>query len=222
MTSTMPRFRPRISLLSALLLMTIAGMAIVIVQLWQEVGPLREEVIQRRAEMGQLYVTDTSKAHAIGVDWDADGVWRWRIFLPERPNRGNNWIIRTYIGKHRAFAGDELEKWLAGPRTDEGIESGSGGGIRDGESTLEIKLAKDRDGWYLQQGKENKDRIPAEYNVWLDDPNLRFPMSKVLSSEQTIYDSGDPIVLLCIQQANDSRTNGVDGDTILVWIEEDR
>ena len=35
----MPRFRPRISILTALLLTTIVGMAIVLVQLWKEVEP---------------------------------------------------------------------------------------------------------------------------------------------------------------------------------------
>ena len=38
------RWRLRFSLFSALLLMTIAGMAIVIAQLWHEIGPLRKEV----------------------------------------------------------------------------------------------------------------------------------------------------------------------------------
>jgi hypothetical protein len=40
----MPRFRRRISLLAGLLLMTITGMALVIVQLSREIGPLRAEV----------------------------------------------------------------------------------------------------------------------------------------------------------------------------------
>ena len=38
------RFRFQVSLLTALLLMTIVGMAVVIVQLWREVHPLRQEV----------------------------------------------------------------------------------------------------------------------------------------------------------------------------------
>jgi hypothetical protein len=44
--------RPRISILTALLLMTILGMAIVIWQLWHKVGPLQTEVKQLREERG--------------------------------------------------------------------------------------------------------------------------------------------------------------------------
>ncbi len=124
--------------------------------------------------MGQLFVTDANKAHAIGVDWDQDGVWRWRLFLPERPGQSNNWAIRTYVGKQPAFAGDDLKKWISAPRT-----RGSKGGIADGELTLQIKLARDSEGWYLQNGKGRKERIPKAYSDWLDDPNRRFPISKV-------------------------------------------
>jgi hypothetical protein len=44
----MPGFRPRISLSFALLLMTIAGMAVVIVQLWCEIEPSRQELKRLR------------------------------------------------------------------------------------------------------------------------------------------------------------------------------
>ena len=63
----MPRFRPRISILNALLLTTIVAMAIVIVQLWREVGPLRTEVRQLRNQTGKLSILDPTKTHAIEV-----------------------------------------------------------------------------------------------------------------------------------------------------------
>ena len=52
----MPRIRARISLLTALLLITIAGMAIVIVQLWRKVEPLQAEVRNLRRELGYLSI----------------------------------------------------------------------------------------------------------------------------------------------------------------------
>jgi hypothetical protein len=223
LTWQMRFYRPRISILTALLLMTILGMGIVIAQLWREIGPLRAELTARRAEMGQLFVRDTTKSHAIGVDWNDDGVWRWRLFLPPPARgKGNNWVFRTYIGKQPMFDGDDLKTWLAGPRAGKDLRYGSIGGVPAGrEFTFDVKLAKDSDGWYLQEGKGRaKERIPKSFNVWLEDPNHRFPISKVASSNQTIYEPGTPIVLLCIQRANESQNNGVDGDTILVWIEE--
>jgi hypothetical protein len=78
----MSRFRPRVSLLSVLVLLTIASMAIVIVQLWRELGPLREEVRRLRDETGTLVVEDPTKLHAIRVDTHDDMLWKWRIWVP--------------------------------------------------------------------------------------------------------------------------------------------
>jgi hypothetical protein len=79
----MPRFRPRISLLTALLLMTILGMAIVIVQLWREVGPIRAKVRQLREETGQLSIEDVTKFHAIEVMTGNELNWKWRVWVPQ-------------------------------------------------------------------------------------------------------------------------------------------
>ena len=79
----MPGFRPRISLLSALLLLAVAGMAIVIVQLWREVGPQRQELRQLRNEVGYLTIDDPKRFHAIEVLTNKDWSWKWRIWVPE-------------------------------------------------------------------------------------------------------------------------------------------
>jgi hypothetical protein len=79
----MYRFRPRISLISALLLMTIVGMAMVIAQLWHEVGPLRKEVRALRNEVGRLSIDDPTKVHAIEVRTNEQLSWKWRVWVPE-------------------------------------------------------------------------------------------------------------------------------------------
>lgn len=79
----MPRFRPRISLLTALLLMTIVGMAIIIVRQWRELTPMRVEVQQLRDQVGILTIGDPEKVHAISIPSDTDGVWKWRIYVPK-------------------------------------------------------------------------------------------------------------------------------------------
>jgi hypothetical protein len=91
----MSRFRPRISLLSALLLLTVAGMAIVIVQLWREVGPLRAEVTHLRHETGRLSVEDPTKIHAIEVRTSEPLLWKWRVWVPE----GKAVLVRYHWGK---------------------------------------------------------------------------------------------------------------------------
>jgi hypothetical protein len=76
-------WRPRFSLLSALLLMTVVGLAIVTAQLWWEIGPLRAEVHRLRDEVGVLSIDDPTKLCAIRVRTAEDYTWKWRIWIPE-------------------------------------------------------------------------------------------------------------------------------------------
>ncbi len=117
----MRRFRPRISLLTALILMTIVGMAIVIAQLWREVGPLRTEVSQLREQVGVLKIDDPSRIHAIAVPSDAEGVLKWRIYVPT----GTTAVLRAKCGDitrtgypegkfvYKLSAGEHLLKFTA-------------------------------------------------------------------------------------------------------------
>src|SRR4051794_22261247 len=79
----MRRLRPRLSLLTALLLITIAGMALVVARLWREVGPLRAELCQLRNEVGRLSIDDPTKIHAIEVRTNEPLFWKWRVWVPE-------------------------------------------------------------------------------------------------------------------------------------------
>jgi hypothetical protein len=75
-------FHPRISILSLLLFTTIVGMAIVILQLWREIGPLRDEVRQLRTDVGKLTIDDPSKIQGIEVPTPSNRAWLWRIWIP--------------------------------------------------------------------------------------------------------------------------------------------
>jgi hypothetical protein len=79
----MPRFRPRFSLLTTLLLMALVACAITIWQLWREVGPLRAEVRRLRDEVGAISIDDPTKLHAIQVETNDELLWKWRVWLPE-------------------------------------------------------------------------------------------------------------------------------------------
>src|SRR4051794_1847310 len=78
------RWRPRFSLLSALLLMTIVGLSIVVVQLWREVGPLRAETKRLNEERGTLVIGDATKLHAIKIPTRFAGKDRvsYRVHVP--------------------------------------------------------------------------------------------------------------------------------------------
>jgi hypothetical protein len=86
--ASISRWRPRISLLSSLQLLTIAGMAIVIAQLWREVGPLRADNRRLRDEVGELSIEDHDKVHAIEVRTKESLVWKFRVWVPEEKTVG--------------------------------------------------------------------------------------------------------------------------------------
>ena len=90
------RLRPRISLLAALLLMTVVGMAIVIVQLWLEVGPLRAENKRLNEERGTLVIGDPSQLHAIRIParFAGEGRQSYRVYVPPG---------RTYFGQYPKY-----------------------------------------------------------------------------------------------------------------------
>jgi hypothetical protein len=119
--------RPRISLLSALLLMTILGMAIVIVQLWREIRPMRTELRALRDEVGRLSIDDETKVHAIAVRTSDDLTWKWRVWVPQAMN----------VNLHYRFG--------QVPKT--GVPPAQGGSsLGPGEHWIELKASRDRSG----------------------------------------------------------------------------
>jgi hypothetical protein len=76
-----------------MLLVTIAGMAIVIVQFWREIVPLRSEVRRYRTELGLLTVDDPTRIHGVQVPTRDDG-WKWRVYFPP----GVDYKVCCYTG----------------------------------------------------------------------------------------------------------------------------
>ena len=82
----MPTLRPRISILTALLLTTIVAMTITLVQFWREVAPLRSENKRLNEERGTLVIGDPSQLHAIRIPsrFAGEGRQSFRVFVPPR------------------------------------------------------------------------------------------------------------------------------------------
>ncbi|MEN0109187.1 MAG: hypothetical protein AAF805_00545 [Planctomycetota bacterium] len=75
--------RPRISLLSLLLLTAVVALAATVALQWQELGPLRAENRRLRDEVGELSIDDPAKLHAIRVDTGEPRTWKWRVWVPD-------------------------------------------------------------------------------------------------------------------------------------------
>src|SRR3954453_19063974 len=79
----MPRLRPRFSLLTSLLLITIVAMGSGLWRLNSHLGPLRREVIDLRQQLGVLTVDDEDKIQVVEVKGAGSFEWNWRVRLPK-------------------------------------------------------------------------------------------------------------------------------------------
>lgn len=84
MSGTKPNRRPRVSLLSLLLLTAVVATSLTTAMLWSEVGPLRRENQRLRDEIGELTILDATKVHLLVLPTDpVEGYeWRWRVYVP--------------------------------------------------------------------------------------------------------------------------------------------
>jgi hypothetical protein len=74
--------RSRFSLLTLILVMTIAAMGVGLWRLGREIVPMRRELQTLRAETGHLTIEDPSLIYAIAIPTMEKDVFRWRISLP--------------------------------------------------------------------------------------------------------------------------------------------
>ncbi len=80
----MARVRLRLSLLTAILLMTIVGLAIAVALQWREVGPLRAENKRLDEERGTLVIGDPNQLNAIRIParFAGEGRQSFRVYVP--------------------------------------------------------------------------------------------------------------------------------------------
>lgn len=194
----MLRFRPRISLLNALLLMTIVGMAIAMIQLWREVNPLRQEVFQRRQELGYLTVSDDSKIYAIEVPTDESDARRFRVFLPK--NQKFELYARIVNVAGHPYTLPKAD-WLTNVLN---AGSGSSQSIDGGEFTINVRLRPDpekKDQWELESQIVGKGGgTTGTIMPWLNDRRAWSRGGEVSIGKQREFDPKEGVVLYEVRQ----------------------
>lgn len=232
-TPSRSRWRPRFSLLTALLLMTIVGLTIVMVQLWREVGPLREANRSMRAMVGQLTIEDKSKVYGLQIPTLEENRWRWQIYLP--PGGRNK--LYAYSGHLPSLTLNPGKAWFDAVRRDSEGTADSLGGL-SGEILVDCQLVKENGKWllakrYLQRdsnsmtSNSNKSSISQPNGDWLTD--RRGTSSRSLDEGiQQSAESGEPMLLLLFMrpfftkepgggESLSSPSGAADG--IAIWIE---
>jgi hypothetical protein len=130
-------WRPRISLVAALLLMTIAGMAVLLVQKWRESDAQRQEIGRLRAELGYLSIDNENKVYVKQIDVNEPDIRRFRIYLPK--NRKFKLYFRTLTVPGRQ-PNETGSAWLA--TVLKTIKRGGNQNIPNGEFTFEVQTRR--------------------------------------------------------------------------------
>ena len=197
-------YRPRISILTALLLMTILGMAIVIAQLWREVGPIRAEVPRLRDEVGALSIGDPSEFHAIRVRTNGDYVWKWRIWVPE----GREYQLK--------IASENI------PKNDYPQNDGMIFLNHRGESWIEYRIAKDphSDNW-MGKLTARGGSVGSTSQAWVT-WKQRVSSGDGVSYKSETKDPGKPIILArerVSEKVTDSAQIEDPSADFMIWLE---
>lgn len=212
-SQTRRNWLPRFSLLNALLLMTIVGLTIGLVQLWKEVGPLRDANRRMRTELGLLNVEDSKLAYAISLPTFEDDSWKWRLYLPA----GSNYTLNSYSGRLPSLADRHEKKWFDTVRKD-GVGTTSTISGFEGEFILEARAVKDGSSWMLvtksvkRDGNSSttgggKNSISQPSGDWLSDRRSRVTSSDV-DVNQKSFGPDEPILLLMGQRPVITETAG--------------
>ncbi|MAT68988.1 MAG: hypothetical protein CMJ58_05635 [Planctomycetaceae bacterium] len=94
-TARSTRHRPRFSLLTLLLIATVAALTLAVIQLYGELQPLRAEVRRFRNEFGTIEIPagQEGRIHAVRMLAHREREWKFRVYLP----RGRTY--RAYIAQ---------------------------------------------------------------------------------------------------------------------------
>ncbi len=228
----MGRLLPRFSLLTAILLMTIVGLAIGVIQFWRKVGPSRIELRRLRAQTGQLTVDDPNTAQGVCIRKDRDS-WRWRLYLP--PKGQNAYYLKCASGHFPNGMHDKA--WYSAIQRG-GNRSVSSPIRLDGEFTLQCSLSKEGNDWIIDTEYEritNGIGIPGGLTTSVFEPSGdwlgikdRFDSSSFDEDVQREFRPNEPILLLHIMRSEVEITpNGTqsvhaptgEADGVALWIE---
>jgi hypothetical protein len=87
--------RPRFSLLTTFLLLSLAACGVTVWQLWREVEPLRQEIRRLKVKFGYIDVVDPTRTHVRQAETRENDRWQWSVYLPPR----GQYSLNVYSGR---------------------------------------------------------------------------------------------------------------------------
>ena len=88
------KWKPQVSLLSVLLMVTVVALAVPLWKLGRESQKQKAELTTLRNEAGYLTIDDASKLQAIRVKTGNPLIWRWKLHLPAE----KDFFLLAFVG----------------------------------------------------------------------------------------------------------------------------
>lgn len=211
-------WRPRISLLTLLLLMTTLALAISLYQMGQDVVPLRNTVKDLREELGQFNVADLKRAHVRRGETVTSTAWKWRIYLPDQ------FSLRAGEGELDEFMPGDFATW----KLNSDLKHHSLNLNELGQFTLELAVEEHGGKWWIKTATKNEVRGTTQLkDDWYAELGKQVQYSDASYERVSITDPTDPVVLLYVrrgerEQVGDTYvTKQVAGkaQTLVIWLE---
>jgi hypothetical protein len=211
-------WRPRISLLTLLLLMTTLALAISLYQVGQDIVPLRNTVRDLREELGQFNVADFDRVHVQRGETVTGSVWKWRIYLP------SDFTLHVGEGKLDEIVPGDFASW----KMSKDLQSRSLSMNVGGQFTLEIAVEAHGGKWWLKTATKNEVRGSGHLKGdWYAELSNQIQYSDASYERVSITDATEPVVLLYIRRGEQEQvgdtfvTRPVAGkaETFAIWLE---
>lgn len=191
-------YRPRFSILSALLVLTIAALAVTVWRQNSELSPLQQEVRRLRKELGQLTIDDANKIYAIRVPSSDLDTNRFRVYLPKNRKFILGSRIQTIPGRLQSQSRKDWLESLSG--------IGSTSTIDSGEFTIDVEVKRDNekaDHWNLYHSINGRGggHVGSEM-PWLNDRRRWTTEADAGFDQQTERDADEGLVLFELRQGN--------------------
>ncbi|MEO1498589.1 MAG: hypothetical protein AAFV43_15705 [Planctomycetota bacterium] len=201
-TDHRPRFR--LSLLNLLLITALAAASLAIATLWREVGPLRDEVLGYRQQLGYLTVPagEADRVHAVAVESERRHEWRFRVFLPE--GRTYRLYFREGELPRRTPELIEAKDYYAAVRSS---GSGSSRKIDPGEHLLSFRVARadsqgDLSDWTFATRMPGRGALGSVTTTvpWMADERAWSTSTSMVNRSQKSFAADQPLPLLSVRR----------------------
>ncbi|QEG35006.1 hypothetical protein [Bythopirellula goksoeyrii] len=215
------KLRPRIKLLTLLLIMTIVALGTALWQNSREVIPLRDTVRELKKELGQFYVDDPSLLHVQRRKTITGSCWRWELCLPT----SSSYQLYVSEGSFGEILPGDLNDWLENNHPQRRIL----GKLEPGHFSFELSVEDYGGKWWIRYATKNEIRGTMQLRPgedWYQELPKNIQSSDAGFERVTHMNADEPVLLLCVRHGIEQQVDNTsvinqtaeNAETLVIWI----